>query len=72
MENEVENPGPGLGQVQKCGKVKLPNGIQFSPSWYLNLHQQKVKKKNLHRFASTQNNHILSKINDNTIQWIIQ
>ena len=32
MENEVGNPGPGLGQVQKCGKVKLPNGIQFSPS----------------------------------------
>jgi hypothetical protein len=31
MENEVGNPGPGLGQVQKCGKVKLPNGIQFSP-----------------------------------------
>ena len=25
-------PGPGLGQAQKCGKVKPINGIQ--PSWY--------------------------------------
>jgi hypothetical protein len=23
MTYDVENPGPGLGQAQKCGRVKL-------------------------------------------------
>ena len=27
MTYEAGNPGPGLGQAEKCGKVKLVNGI---------------------------------------------
>ena len=27
MTYDVENPGPGLGQAQKYGRVKLVNGI---------------------------------------------
>jgi hypothetical protein len=27
MTYAVGNPGPGLGQTQKCGEVKLVNGI---------------------------------------------
>ena len=30
---EVGNPGPGLGQAQKSGMVKLVNGIPHIPSW---------------------------------------
>ena len=32
MTYDVENPGPGLGQEQKCGRVKLANGIPTLPS----------------------------------------
>jgi hypothetical protein len=28
----IGNPGPGLGQAQKCGKVKLVNGFSTIPS----------------------------------------
>jgi len=28
MTYEVENPGPDLGQAQKCGRVKSVNGMQ--------------------------------------------
>jgi len=27
MACDVEHPGPGLGQAEKCGRVKLVNGI---------------------------------------------
>jgi hypothetical protein len=27
MTYDVGNPGPGLGQAQKCGRVKQNNGI---------------------------------------------
>jgi hypothetical protein len=27
MTYDVGNPGPGLGQAQKCSEVKLVNGI---------------------------------------------
>jgi hypothetical protein len=27
MAYDVGNPGPGMGQAQKCGRVKLVNGI---------------------------------------------
>jgi hypothetical protein len=30
---DIENPGPGLGQVQKRGRVKSINGIQTPTSW---------------------------------------
>jgi len=31
MTYDVENPGPGLGQAQNCGRVKLVNGITTLP-----------------------------------------
>ena len=30
---DVWNPGPGFGQVQKCGVAKPINGILTLPSW---------------------------------------
>ena len=30
---DVGNPGPGLGQAHKCGRVKPVNGIPILPSW---------------------------------------
>ena len=32
MTYDVVNPGPGLGQAQKCGRVKLVDGIPTPPS----------------------------------------
>ena len=32
---DFENPGPGMGQVQKGVRVKPVYGIQTFPSWYL-------------------------------------
>jgi hypothetical protein len=32
---DVGNPGPGLGQAQKCGWVKPVNGIPSLSSWLL-------------------------------------
>jgi hypothetical protein len=29
----VVNPGPGLGQAHKCGRVKPVDGIPTLPSW---------------------------------------
>ena len=53
-----------LVQAQKCGGIKLVDGIPTLPSWYLDLLQQYIYKqtlKNLDRFAScvTQKDHIL-------------
>jgi hypothetical protein len=31
MTDDFGNPGPGLGQAQKCGRVKLDNGIPTLP-----------------------------------------
>ena len=31
MTYDVRNPGPGLGQVQKCGGVEPVNGFQNPP-----------------------------------------
>jgi hypothetical protein len=31
MTYDVGNPGPGLGQAQKCGNVTQVNGTQPSP-----------------------------------------
>ena len=31
MTYDVGNPGTGLGQVQKCGRIKLVNGIPTLP-----------------------------------------
>lgn len=59
MTYEVRNPAPGLGQVQKCGRVKSVNGIPTFPSvdnWISNGNTD--KNKNVHRF--TQNDGILS------------
>jgi hypothetical protein len=33
MTYDVETPGPGLGQAQKCGHVKSVNGIPTLSSW---------------------------------------
>jgi hypothetical protein len=33
MTYEVGNPGPGLGQAQECGRVKLVNKISILLSW---------------------------------------
>ena len=30
---DVGNPGPGLGQTQRCGGVKPVTGIPILPSW---------------------------------------
>jgi len=51
------NPGPGFGQVHKCGGVKPVNRIQPLLSWWLDLQRQYIYKqtiKNMHIFASTQ------------------
>ena len=32
MTYDIGNPGPGLGQAHKCGRVKPVNGIP-TPSW---------------------------------------
>jgi len=32
MTHDIEIPGPVLGQTQKCGGVKLVNGIPTLPS----------------------------------------
>jgi hypothetical protein len=49
-------------QAQKCDKVKPVNRIPTSPASYLDLQwQYKYKQtmnKNLHRFSSTQTDHI--------------
>ena len=39
------NPGPGLGQAQECGGVKLVNEIPILPSWYLDLQRQYIYKR---------------------------
>jgi len=31
MTYDIGNPGPGLGQTQKCGRVKPINGIPTLP-----------------------------------------
>ena len=31
MTDDFGNPGPGLGQARKCGRVKLDNGIPTLP-----------------------------------------
>jgi hypothetical protein len=33
MTYDVGNPGPGLGQTQKCGRVRPVNGIPTIPFW---------------------------------------
>jgi len=33
MTYDVGNQGPGLGQAQKCGRVKQVNEITTLPSW---------------------------------------
>ena len=33
--HDFGNPGPGLGQAQKCGGVKPVNEIPTLSSWYL-------------------------------------
>ena len=64
------NPGPGLGQAQKCGGVKPVNGFPTLPFLIIGSPtaiqiltdiNKKKKKKNLHRFASTQKDLTLSK-----------
>ena len=49
-------------QAQKCDKVKPVNRIPTSPASYLDLQWQYIYKqtmnKNLHRFSSTQTDHI--------------
>ena len=32
MTYDIGNPGPGLGEAQKCDRVKLVNGILAIPS----------------------------------------
>ena len=39
---DVENPGPGLEQTEKCGEVKLVNGIPSLSSWYLDFQRQYI------------------------------
>jgi hypothetical protein len=33
MTYDIGNPGPGLGQAQKCDGVELVNGDPNLPSW---------------------------------------
>jgi len=33
MTFDMENPGPGLKQVHKCGGASLVNGITTLPYW---------------------------------------
>jgi hypothetical protein len=59
----LENPGPGLGYAQKCGRAKLVNEIQILLSRKLDLspmaiHINKHKKLAQIRFHSK--DHILS------------
>jgi len=57
---DVEHPGPGLGQAEKCGRVKLVNGIPPLLLIILDLQQKYIYKHmiiNLHRFASTLKHH---------------
>jgi hypothetical protein len=44
MTYDIGNPGLGLGQAQKCGRVKLVNGIPTLPSCLLDL-RVKIKGK---------------------------
>jgi hypothetical protein len=68
------NPGPGFRQAQKCGGVKPVNGLPTLPFLIIGsptaiqiltdiniTKKTKTKKKNLHRFASTQKDLTLSK-----------
>jgi hypothetical protein len=61
---DVRDPDPGFGQADKCGGPKPINGIPTSllitgSPKAMHIYKQ-TKKKTLHRFASTQKNHILS------------
>jgi hypothetical protein len=56
MTCDVGNPGPGLGETQKCGRVKPVNGnptppllMTGSPTATHTVYKQMIK--NMHRFA---------------------
>ena len=63
MTCDIGNPGPCLGQAQKCGGLNRFNGFP-SPPLLINesptaIHKKKQSIKNLYRFASTQKDQIL-------------
>ena len=60
MIYDVRNPGPGLGQTQRCGGVKQidPNRSPLH-SWIFNNNSD---IKNLQRFVFSQKDQVLSQI----------
>jgi len=53
-----------LGQTQKYGGVKPVNGIPTLPSNDKNIYKQMLK--NMHRFASSEKDHMLSQKGNTT------
>ena len=74
MTNDVRNPGPDLGQTQKCVGVKPVNGIPMLPPLnnqiFTNNIDIKDKKKPAQTHIHSKRPHTIRKMNNNSrIAW---